>query len=187
MRILYWQSAFASISTGNIVHVVQAERRASLNLKKLYGRVAIIATAILFIDQLSKYLALRLLGDQPEAIIGDFLRFNLARNSGAAFSLATGSSIALASFGFAFLMLTLVLLRHLRNFHWALVSGLVLGGLLGNLVDRVFRSPGLLRGSVVDWIELPHWPIFNLADVSLVSAAFIATILTFKGVDPRVH
>ena len=154
-------------------------------MKKLFWRVAIIASFVLMLDQISKYLALKYIDSSPVKIFGDFLRLNLARNFGAAFSMASGSSIVLASFALAFLMATIVLLKHLRNTYWAVVAGLVIGGLLGNLCDRVFRSPGALRGSVVDWIELPHWPVFNLADTSLVCAAALATFLTLRGVDPR--
>ena len=61
--------------------------------------------------------------------------------------------------------------RRLRSLTWAITLGLLLGGALGNLGDRIFRSPGFLRGHVVDWIELPHWPVFNLADSAISAAA----------------
>jgi signal peptidase II len=67
---------------------------------------------------------------------------------------------------------------------WAYVAGLVLGGVLGNLTDRIFREPGFLYGHVIDWIEVPHWPIFNVADSSISIAAGIAILLTIKNISP---
>lgn len=67
---------------------------------------------------------------------------------------------------------------------WAYVAGLVLGGVLGNLTDRIFREPGFLYGHVIDWIEIPHWPIFNVADSSIFIAAGIAILLTIKNISP---
>jgi signal peptidase II len=60
--------------------------------------------------------------------------------------------------------------------------GLLLGGALGNLTDRIFRSPGPLRGHVVDFLELPHWPIFNLADSAIVLGAVLITLQSLRGV-----
>jgi signal peptidase II len=59
-----------------------------------------------------------------------------------------------------------------------------LGGVLGNLSDRIFRSPGFLQGHVIDWIELPHWPIFNIADSAIVVAAGISIILSARNIAP---
>ena len=67
---------------------------------------------------------------------------------------------------------------------WALVLGLVMGGVLGNLTDRIFREPGLLRGHVIDWLQLPNWPIFNIADIAIVVAAFISVVLTARNIPP---
>jgi signal peptidase II len=61
--------------------------------------------------------------------------------------------------------------------------GLTLGGIFGNLADRIFREPGRLQGEVVDWIALPNWPIFNIADSAVVSAAILVTVLSFKNID----
>ena len=67
---------------------------------------------------------------------------------------------------------------------WAYVAGLVLGGVFGNLSDRIFREPGFLYGHVIDWIEVPNWPIFNVADSSISIAAGIAILLTIKNISP---
>jgi signal peptidase II len=67
---------------------------------------------------------------------------------------------------------------------WAVVLGLVMGGILGNLVDRIFREPGVLRGHVIDWMQLPHLPVFNVADSAIVIAALISMILTGRNISP---
>ena len=72
--------------------------------------------------------------------------------------------------------------RRLRSLTWAITLGLLLGGALGNLGDRIFRSPGFLRGHVVDWIELPHWPVFNLADSAICVGGALAVFLSWRGI-----
>lgn len=71
----------------------------------------------------------------------------------------------------------------MKSTPWAVALGLALGGIFGNLADRIFREPGMLRGEVVDWIQLPNWPIFNIADSSVVCAAFLVTILSIKNIE----
>jgi len=67
---------------------------------------------------------------------------------------------------------------------WTVVLGLVMGGILGNLMDRIFREPGFLRGHVIDWMQLPHWPIFNVADSSIVIAAALSVVLSVRNIPP---
>ena len=67
---------------------------------------------------------------------------------------------------------------------WAVVLGLVMGGIIGNLIDRIFREPGMLRGHVIDWMQLPHWPIFNIADSAIVIAALISMVLSARNIPP---
>lgn len=69
---------------------------------------------------------------------------------------------------------------------WTVVLGLVMGGILGNLMDRIFREPGFLRGHVIDWMQLPHWPIFNVADSSIVIAAALSVVLSVRNIPPIV-
>jgi signal peptidase II len=73
--------------------------------------------------------------------------------------------------------------RLLQSRAWATALGLLLGGALGNLSDRLFRAPGPLRGHVVDWIALPHWPVFNIADSAIVTGGLLAVLLAFRGVE----
>ncbi len=73
--------------------------------------------------------------------------------------------------------------RRVKSTSWAIALGLALGGIFGNLADRIFREPGMLRGEVVDWIQLPNWPIFNIADSAVVCAAVLVTILSIKNIE----
>ena len=73
--------------------------------------------------------------------------------------------------------------RKVKSTPWAIALGLVLGGVFGNLSDRIFRNPGALQGEVVDWIQIPNWPVFNIADTAVVSAAVLITILSAKNID----
>ena len=75
--------------------------------------------------------------------------------------------------------------RKLRSLPWALAFGLIIGGAVGNLIDRFFREPGGGRGHVVDFLELPHWPIFNVADICITSAAVLVVLLSFAETKPK--
>lgn len=73
--------------------------------------------------------------------------------------------------------------RKVRSTPWSIALGLALGGVFGNLADRIFRTPGGLQGEVIDWIQIPYWPVFNIADTAVVSAAILITILSAKNID----
>ena len=132
--------------------------------------LAVIAAAVLALDIASKVLVVATLTeDQPVKLLGGALYLTLLRNPGAAFNLATGMTWVLALIALAVVGFIIWIAPKLRSVGWAVGLGLVLGGALGNLVDRFFRSPGVLRGHVVDFISLfgPYghpWPVFNLAD-----------------------
>ena len=117
-------------------------------------------------------------------ILGSFFQLNFIRNSGAAFSFASGATLLLSFFGIAVLIAITYYAPSLTSQGWAVVLGLVMGGVLGNLTDRIFREPGLLRGHVIDWMQLPHWPIFNIADTAIVAAALISIVLTTRNIPP---
>jgi len=123
------------------------------------------------------------LSDEPKKVIGSILQFKLAFNSGAAFSLASSGTIFLSSFSIIVAATIFYFGRKVRSTPWAVALGLVLGGIFGNLTDRIFRSPGGLQGEVVDWIQIPHWPIFNIADTAVVCGAILITILNFKNIE----
>lgn len=144
-----------------------------------------IALAAVVTDCASKSLALRTLSTNPKEILGSFLQLQLTSNSGAAFGLAQSATIFLSSLSFVAIAAIYIFSRSITSRPWGVALGFLLGGISGNLIDRIFRAPYLLHGQVVDWIRLPHWPIFNLADTSIVISAITIAILLFNDVKPR--
>jgi signal peptidase II len=153
------------------------------------GLFALIAVVALGLDLLSKALVAANLGDHPAIrALGGAIYFQETRNSGAAFSVGTGATVVLTIVALAVVGFILRTAGRMRSAGWAVALGLVLGGALGNLVDRLFRSPGVGRGHVVDWISLfgpdgEHWPIFNLADSAIVCGAVLSAVLALRGID----
>lgn len=144
--------------------------------------LVVIAVAVLALDVISKVVVVAQLSDRPPIrLFGGLLTLLVTRNSGAAFSIGTGMTFVFTLIAAAVVVAILRTARNLRSLPWAIVLGLLLGGATGNLVDRLFRSPGRFAGHVVDWIELPHWPVFNLADSAIVCGGAIAVLLAAKG------
>ncbi len=144
---------------------------------------AAVAGAVLVLDQTTKWWAERALDDgQTRQLIGDWLQLRLTYNPGAAFSLGTGYTVLLTFIAIAVVIVVIRMARKLGSTGWAVALGLLLGGALGNVVDRIFRDPAPLRGHVVDFIELPRWPVFNIADAAICVAAAVFVLLSFRGV-----
>jgi signal peptidase II len=150
----------------------------------LVPRLFSLALFIWAIDFLTKNWAIENLTSSPRPILGQFLQLTLLRNPGAAFSMATGFTIIFTAISVAVAVFITRYAARITSPLWAVVAGLVLGGVLGNLTDRIFREPGFLYGHVIDWIELPHWPIFNIADSSIVIAAGVAILQTIRNIPP---
>lgn len=153
------------------------------------GRAAVFGTlgAVFVVgyaaDQASKYWAEHhLVRGVSKPLLGDFLRLHLTYNPGAAFSLGTGLTWVLTTVACGVVLFTAWTARRLRSVAWAAALGLLLAGACGNLTDRWFRSPGPARGHVVDFLRLPAWPIFNVADVCIVSAAVLISVLALRGI-----
>ena len=141
-----------------------------------------IAAVILALDVISKVLAVKLLTPgQPVSIIGDTVTWTLVRNSGAAFSMATGYTWVLTLIALGVVFGIIWMGRRLVSPWWAIGLGMILGGALGNLVDRFFRSPGPLRGHVVDFLSIGWWPVFNVADPAVVGGAILLVVLSVFG------
>ncbi|MGH3158021.1 MAG: signal peptidase II [Streptosporangiaceae bacterium] len=141
-----------------------------------------VAAFVLTADAVSKAIVVsRLSGHAPIRLLGGLLTLRLLRNSGAAFSIGTSMTIVFTVIAVGVIVFILRTARKLRSMRWAITLGLLLGGATGNLADRLFRSPAPLRGSVVDWIELPHWPVFNLADSAIVCGGVLAVLLAVLG------
>ncbi len=137
---------------------------------------------MLALDVVTKIVVVHTLAHHaPIRLLGGFLTLQMLRNSGAAFSIGTSMTIVFTVIAVAVIVYILRAARKLRSLPWAITLGLLLGGATGNLSDRIFRSPGVFRGDVVDWIELPHWPVFNLADSAIVCGGVIAVLLAVMG------
>ena len=142
-----------------------------------------VAAAVLVADVVTKIIAVATLKPQhPVSVLGSLLQLNLVRNSGAAFSFGTGMTIAFTVIAVGVIVFIVRTARRLRSVPWAVTLGLLLGGAAGNLSDRLLRSPGVFRGDVVDWIQLPHWPVFNVADSCIVCGGFLAVLLAARGI-----
>lgn len=142
------------------------------------------AALVFAVDLATKVLVVATLSDQaPIRLLGGILLLREARNSGAAFSFAQGATVAFTAVAVGVVVVILRTARRLRSLPWALVLGLLLGGASGNLADRLFRTPGPLRGAVVDWIDFRVWPVFNVADSAIVVGGILAVLLSFVGVE----
>jgi signal peptidase II len=96
--------------------------------------------------------------------------------------MATGATWLLTVVAIAVVVVIVRISRRLGSRGWAAALGFLLGGALGNLTDRLVRPPGVFRGHVIDFLEFPHWPIFNLADSSITVAAVLIALLSLAGI-----
>ena len=106
------------------------------------------------------------------------------KNPGAAFSFATGFTFILTLLAASVVVALLYFAPRVTSLGWLITIGVLLGGVLGNLTDRIFREPGFLKGHVIDWIELTHWPVFNIADSAITISALLAFALTVRNIPP---
>ncbi len=150
---------------------------------RLTGLFAIVALAAYALDLGTKVLAVDLLtGRDDVPVLGSFLTLHLTRNPGAAFSTGSGYTRVLSVVAVLAVCVVLYLSRRIGHAGWAVALGLLLAGVAGNLTDRVFRSPGPFRGHVIDFLMLPHWPVFNVADICIDVAAGLILVLAFRGI-----
>jgi len=134
-----------------------------------------VAAGVVVVDQLTKVWAVSALSDGPVHVVGSLLQLRLTRNPGGAFSLLTNFTPVLAVLAVVMVVYIVRTTRRTTDVVMAYSLALVLGGAVGNLVDRLVRSPGFLRGEVVDFLKVPHWPTFNVADSAItVGVIFIA-------------
>jgi signal peptidase II len=149
----------------------------------LLALLAGTAVAVVVVDQLSKAWAVEgLTGRGRVDLVGELFGLRLTRNPGAAFSLATGSTWIFTILASIVVVVIARIARDLGSRWWAVTLGLLMGGATGNLADRLFRAPGFARGHVVDFFELPHYPIFNVADSCIVTAAVLIGWLGLRGI-----
>ena len=144
----------------------------------------LIAVTIWLFDFATKTWALSNFSSDPQPVIGTFLQFTLLKNSGAAFSFASGFTLIFSLLAVAVVATIIRFAGRITSRGWLTCAGLLLGGVLGNLTDRAFREPGFFLGHVIDWIQIPNWPIFNVADIAISTAALLAFIQTMRNVPP---
>lgn len=149
-------------------------------LRLLFVAVALILYGV---DQLTKALVVaHLTPGEPRHLVGSLLQLDLTRNAGAAFSTGTSYTVVLSVLAIAALVVTLYFALRAGTVLWAIALGVLAAGIAGNLTDRVARAPRGFSGHVVDFLELPHWPIFNAADICITIAAVLILIQAYRGV-----
>jgi lipoprotein signal peptidase len=150
--------------------------------RRRIGVLLAVAVTVLVADIISKVIVVATLsGRPPVRLLGGLLTLRVDRNPGAAFSIGTSMTIVFTAIAVGVIIFILRTSRRIRSTAWAITLGLLLGGATGNLTDRLLRSPGPLRGYVVDWIQLPHWPVFNVADSAIVCGGILAVLLAARG------
>ncbi len=153
------------------------------NRRGLFGLMAAMTVVAYLADQATKAWALANLDSgSPVNVVGEFIRLNLIRNAGAAFSIGNGATWVLTLIAFGVLVFIIRTARRLGSRGWAVALGLLLGGSLGNLTDRMTREPGPGRGHVVDFIDYFGLFIGNVADIAIVGAAVAIGLLALRGV-----
>lgn len=153
--------------------------------------LAIVALAIYAFDQIAKYfIVLGMTEGDSVNVLGTFLQFHFVKNSGAAFSLGEGMTWIFSIVASAVVVFIVIYARRIRSLGWGVLFGLLLGGTLGNLTDRLFRQPSFGRGHVIDFIQVQGFPaIFNIADSAIVVSMGLFILLTLMGIglDGRRH
>ncbi|MCU1407269.1 MAG: lspA [Glaciihabitans sp.] len=146
--------------------------------------LAIVASGVYVLDQITKYVIVSTMSEGDTVpFVGELLQLHYVKNSGAAFSLGEGMTWIFSIVATAVAVFIVVFARRIRSVGWAILFGLLLGGNLGNLTDRLFREPSFAQGHVIDFLQLQAFPaIFNIADVSIVSSMGLFIILTLRGV-----
>ena len=145
--------------------------------------LALVAVLVYLVDQVTKGLAVRHLtpGD-PVPLLGTLVQLRIIRNPGAAFSIATGLTWVLTGVAVVVVVVVVRSVRRLGSRGWAVALGLLLGGALGNLTDRLLREPGVGRGHVVDFIDYSGLFVGNVADIAIVAAAALVGLLGLRGI-----
>lgn len=143
------------------------------------------ASLAVLLDQVTKELALTFLKEnQPVQVLGEILQWRLVRNDSAAFSLGGGVTWIFTLLSSLAVLVAIFLIRKVQSKSWALMLGVALGGVAGNLIDRITREPGFPSGHVIDFIAIPfNFPIFNIADMCIFFAALFTVIRTIRGED----
>ena len=155
----------------------------SMSRARIWWVFASVALVLYAVDVVTKVLAIdRLTGRDDIQVVGEVLQLHLTRNPGAAFSTGTQFTVALSCIALTAVLVVLWLSRRLGDLVWAIALGFLLAGVAGNLTDRMLRDPGPFRGHVIDFLMLPNWPVFNVADICINVAAGLILVQAFRGV-----
>ncbi|TWE16586.1 signal peptidase II [Kitasatospora atroaurantiaca] len=153
--------------------------------RRRIGVLLAVALLAYLIDLGSKLLVVaRLEGHQPIEVAGDIVTLQVIRNAGAAFGMGQAMTAVFTLIAAAVIVVIWRIARKLYSLPWAIALGLLLGGAFGNLTDRLFRTPGVFRGHVVDFISVQHFAVFNLADSAIVCGGILVVLLSFRGSNP---
>ncbi|MEV6049670.1 signal peptidase II [Streptomyces sp. NPDC052107] len=182
-------AAGAPAGSGASTPAAAGEQQAPAEARGRRGRrIALLFAVAAFayaLDLISKLLVVaKLEGREPIRLVGDWLELNATRNPGAAFGFGAAFTIIFTLIAAAVIVVIMRLARKLYSYPWAIALGLLLGGALGNLTDRIFRSPGVFEGKVVDFIAPKGFAVFNLADSAIVCGGILIVLLSFRGLDP---
>lgn len=180
-------SEAGNVAVANDEDGAQPQPSNAVGVRRAVLTLLAVAAGIIGLDVLTKELATNSLeGHAPVRILGGLVYFSFTRNSGAAWSIGSDYTFIFPIFAIGVAVWILFIARKLRSLPWAIALGLVLGGALGNLADRIFRTPGGLSGHVVDFVSLfaPYgekFPIFNVADMALSFGVVLAILLEYSG------
>ncbi len=188
-------SASASPDAAAPEDSLEATQTAPLARRRLLWVTLGVALGVIVIDQITKAIVLATLqpriaaGEGPIEVIGSILRLTFVENTGAGFGIGSNFTWVFALIAVIVAVVIIRTARKLGSIAWAIALGGLLGGAMGNLVDRIIRAPGFGeayagpgQGYVVDFIQLPYWPVFNVADMSIVGSAILMVLLTIRGI-----
>ncbi len=174
------RGASLSSSDPDPTTVSEASRKAQTRSLVVFWSLAAVLIAV---DQWSKNLAVEKLSDgSTKELLGDWFGLHLVRNPGAAFSMGTSFTEALAVISCIAALVVLWLSLRLRSTFWAVGFGFLFAGIVGNLIDRLTREPGVFQGHVIDFFQFPNFPVFNVADICINVAAGVIIVQTIRGV-----
>ncbi|MFJ5722622.1 signal peptidase II [Streptomyces sp. NPDC093149] len=163
----------------------RVEEAAPSRGKRKIAVLFVMAAFAFLLDLISKMVVVAKLEHHPSIeVLGNWLRFEVIRNSGAAFSFGEAFTVIFTVIAATVIVVIARIARKLYSLPWAIALGLLLGGALGNLTDRLFRAPGIFEGAVVDFISVEHFAVFNLADSAIVCGGILIVLLSFRGLDP---
>ena len=164
--------------TTDTLHTTHSGGR--LTLFKATRTSLLVAGVIAALDQLSKAWALRDLSDEHIIPVIWTLQFNLTYNRGMAFSRGAGLGPVIGVIALVVVVMLLLSLRRADNSLTRLATGLIIGGAVGNILDRLFRGSGWMRGAVIDFIDFQWWPVFNIADMAIMIGAATMIVAMLK-------